>query len=485
MNYRMIFNMIGKVLKAEALLILLPAIVSALYLEQSFFAFAITAVLTFGVGFLLTKLCKPKDQLFFAKEGLITVALVWIFASLFGALPFMISGEIPSFVDAMFETVSGLTTTGASIVTNVENLSHGINFWRCFCHWIGGMGIIVFVMAITERAPDRSMFILKAEMPGPIVGKLVPRARDTAIILYVIYLVLTIVMMIFLLCGGMPLFDSACTALGTAGTGGFGIKVDSAGSYSSYSLWVIGIFMMIFGINFNLYYLILVGKIKSVLKSTELWAYVGIILASTAIISFNVYGIYGNLPETVKQAFFQVSSVITTTGYSSTDFDLWPGLSKCVLLLLMFIGGCAGSTAGGFKVSRLVIVCKKTVNDLKEVLHPRTKTVLKFEGKRLDEETIKGVSSYGLVYILVFAVIFFLLCFDSNVPDATAIESNFSAAAACFNNVGPAFAFAGPLRSYAEYSAFSKIVLTLAMLLGRLEIYPVLLTLIPTTWIKK
>ncbi len=485
MNYRMIFKMVGRVLKVEGILLLLPTIVAALYAEQCAFSLGGTAAGVFIIGFLLAKFLKPKSQLFFTKEGLVTVALAWIFASAFGALPFVLSGEVPSYIDALFETVSGFTTTGASIIPDVEAISHGLNFWRCFTHWIGGMGIIVFVLAFSERAQDRSMYVLRAEMPGPIIGKLVPRARDTAIILYLIYVVMTAVLFVMLLCGGMSVFDSACHAFGTAGTGGFGIKADSCGSYNAYLQWVLGVFMILFGINFNLYYLLLVRKFKSVLKSTELWTYIAIVLICTGLITYNISGIYTNLPDAVRNAFFQVSSIITTTGFSSVNFDLWPALSKGLLLTIMFTGGCAGSTAGGFKISRVVIVFKKIVNDLKTTLHPRTKTVLKFEGKRLDDQTVNSVCSYSIIYVFTFAVIFILLCFDTNVPQNIAIESNFSAAASCFNNVGPAFAFAGPATSYAGYSPFSKVVLTFAMLLGRLEIYPVLLSFTPTTSLKK
>lgn len=483
MNYRMIFNLLGKVLKVEGILLLLPTLVAVIYGETCVFALGGSAIGVFLLGLLLTSLIKPKSQLFFAKEGLISVALSWIFVSVFGALPFVISGEIPSFIDALFETVSGFTTTGASIIPDVEKISKGLNFWRCFTHWIGGMGVIVFVLAFSERAQDRSMYILRAEMPGPIIGKLVPRARDTAVILYLIYIVMTVVLFVMLLLGGVNVYESACHALGTAGTGGFGIKTDSCASYSPYVQWVLGVFMLLFGVNFNLYYLILVRKFKSALKSTELQVYLAIVLVSTGLITYNIYNLFGNLPDAVRASFFQVSSIITTTGFSSANFDAWPNLSKGILFILMFIGGCAGSTAGGFKVSRVVIVFKKIVNDLKTTLHPRTKTVLRFEGKRLDEQTVNSVCSYSIIYVFAFVVIFLLLCFDGNVPQSSAIESNLSAAASCFNNIGPAFRFAS--MNYAGYSPFSKVVLTLAMLLGRLEIYPVLLSLNPSTWIKK
>lgn len=485
MNHRFIFNMIGKVLKAEGLLLLLPTLVSALYWEKAFFYLGGSAIGIYLFGTLLAFFCKPNDKYFFAREGFIAVALTWVAVSAFGAIPFVISGEIPNYIDALFEMVSGFTTTGASVVPAVEKLSYGMNMWRCFSHWVGGMGIIVFVIALSDRVPDQSMYVLRAEMPGPIIGKLVPRARQTAAILYYIYIGMTVIMFIFLLCGGeMSVFEAACHSLGTAGTGGFGIKADSAAGYGAYSQWVIGVFMMLFGINFNLYYLLLIGKFKSFIKSTEMWTYVVMIVCATGLIAWNTLASFAGLSDAMRHAFFQVTSITTTTGYSSLNFDKWPTLSKAILFLLMFIGGCAGSTAGGFKVSRLVIVFKKIVNDLKILIHPRTKTALRFEGKRLDDETVNAVCSYTIVYFFLFAVIFLLVCFDPNVPQAGGLESNLSAVASCFNNVGPAFGFAGPVSSYAGYSPFSKIVLTLAMLLGRLEIYPMLLFLTPTTWLK-
>jgi len=484
MNHRFIFNMVGKVLKAEGLLLILPTVVSALYWEKAFFYLGGSAVLIYLFGTLLAYFCKPNNKYFFAKEGFIAVALTWVAVSVFGAIPFVTSGEIPNFIDALFETVSGFTTTGASIVDGVEKLSHGMNMWRCFTHWVGGMGIIVFVIALSDRVPDQSMYVLRAEMPGPIIGKLVPRARQTAVILYVIYIAMTVLMFIFLLCGGeMNVFEAACHSLGTAGTGGFGIKNDCVASYGAYSQWVIAVFMMLFGINFNLYYLILVGKFKSFFKSTEMWTYVVMILCATGLIAWNTLSLFSGLPEAIRQAFFQVTSITTTTGYSSTNFNSWPNLSKAILFLLMFVGGCAGSTAGGFKVSRVVIVFKKIVNDLKIMLHPRTKTVLMFEGKRLDDETVNAVCSYSIVYFLLIALFFLLISFDGNVPADVGLESNLSAVVSCFNNVGPGFGFA--FSNYAGYSWFSKILLILAMLLGRLEIYPMLLFLIPTTWLKK
>ena len=486
MNYRMIFNTAGKVLRVEALLMALPLVVSLIYGEwQTAYGFIIAALAAFVVGYILVYLCKPKNQFMYAKEGLVTVAIAWIVVSVFGALPFTISGEISSYIDALFETVSGFTTTGASILTDVESMSHGCLMWRSFAHWIGGMGVLVFILAITSKSPDRSMHILRAEMPGPIIDKVVPRAKDTTLILYIIYSVMTAIMVILLLCGGMDLFESLVHAFGTAGAGGFSIKADGLAGYSAYHQWVIAIGMLCFGVNFNLYYLIIIGKVAGFFKSRELLVYVGIVFSAVVIICFNIYDIYGSFAETLRHSVFQTSSIITTSGFSTVDFNNWPTLSKIVLVTLMFIGGCAGSTAGGLKVSRLIIVVKKIGNDLKKVLHPRTANIVKFEGKRLDDATLNGVSSYTLVYIVLFFAIFFLLSFDTGIPTNVAMETNFTAAAACFNNVGPGLSLVGPMGSDACYSPISKIILTIAMLLGRLEIYPLLLTLTPTTWIKK
>jgi len=482
----MIFNITGRVLLIEAILMLVPALVSVIYLEwTSALSFAVTLLLAALIGFLLVKLCKTTNSVMFAKEGLITVALAWITVSIVGAVPFVISGDIPSFIDALFETVSGFTTTGASILTDVTALSHGMLFWRSFSHWIGGMGVLVFILAVTNKSTDRSMHILRAEMAGPTVDKVVPKARTTTMILYIIYLVMTAVLVIMLLCGGMSLYDSFIHAFGTAGTGGFGIRPDGLASYSSYHQWVIAVFMMLFGINFNLYFLIIVGKIGSFFKSRELWVYIGIMLSGAVIIAFNIYSIYGSVAETIKYAFFQTSSIMTTTGFATADFNTWPTLAKTVLVMLMFIGGMAGSTAGGFKVSRVIILFKKIGNDLKRTLHPNTMTVVKFEGKKVDESTINGVASYTAIYALLILVVFFLLSLDPGINPATAIETNFSATVACINNIGPGLGEIGPMSSYAVYSPFSKIVLSIAMLLGRLEIYPLLLTLNPMTWIKK
>lgn len=473
--------MLGQIVKLEAALLLLPLIVSICYRETNgIFAFLITIVLSLAIGFAITLIIKPKNKLIFAKEGFVIVALAWIVMSAIGALPFVLSGDIPSYIDAFFETVSGFTTTGASVLTNVEGISRGLLFWRSFTHWIGGMGVLVFIMAIIPSISDRSIHIMRAEMPGPIVGKLVPRAKQTAKILYLIYIAMTVLEIVLLLFGGMSFFDSVVHSFGTAGTGGFGIYSDSIASFSPYIQWVITIFMALFGINFNLYYLILIKRFRSAISSGELWCYIGILLASTAIISANIYPIYNNLSDAIRNSAFQVSSIMTTTGFSTVDFNLWPELSKGILLVLMFIGACAGSTAGGLKVSRVVMLFKMIKRELKRMLHPRSVSSVKFEGKTLDSTTLNSVSSYFALYIVIFAAIFLVLCFEP-----FGFETNFSAVTACFNNIGPGFAAVGPAGSFAEYSAISKIVLSIAMLLGRLEIYPLLFALTPSTWTKK
>lgn len=461
-------------------LMVLPFIVSLIYNEDCYKAFLLSMGISVAVGFPLMVFNKTEDRVIYAKEGFIIVALAWLSMSAVGALPFVFSGEIPSYVDAFFETVSGFTTTGASILTDVEALSRGLLFWRSFTHWVGGMGVLVFIMAIIPASTDRSIHILRAEVPGPIVGKLVPKMRDTAIILYLIYVVLTVIEIVMLLLGGMPLFDSLVHAFGTAGTGGFGIKNDSIASYSSYHQWIITVFMMIFGVNFNLYYLLLTKKIKSVFKSEELWTYIGIGIVSTAVIVFNIRDMYSSLGETIRVASFQVSTIVTTTGYATTDFNLWPDLSKTILLLLMFIGSCAGSTAGGFKISRVILLFKMIKREIQSLIHPRAVGVVRFEGKKVDDPVLKSLSAYFAIYVVCFFAVFLLISFDGYD-----IITNFSASAACFNNIGPGLGAVGPASNYVGYSVFSKIVLSFAMLLGRLEIYPVLYLISRSAWSKK
>ena len=479
MNRNMVFYIIGNIVKIEALLMLLPMFVSLYYGESAVYAFAITIMIAMVFGFALTLIFKPKNTVIFAKEGFLVVALAWVILSLVGALPFFISREIPNFIDAVFETVSGFTTTGASILPNVEAMSKGLLLWRSFTHWVGGMGVLVFVMAVMPKVTDRSIHIIRAEVPGPIVGKLVPKARNTAVILYLIYVAITVIEIIFLLFGDMPLFDSVVHAFGTAGTGGFGIKADSVAGYSSYLQWVIAVFMLIFGINFNLYYLIILKKVKEALSSVELWIYLAIIAVATGLIAYDLIPRYENIADCVRLSFFQVSSIITTTGYSTANFDLWPSLSRGIIFVLLFIGGCAGSTAGGFKLSRVILLFKSIGNELKRMLHPRSVTCIKFEGKPVEKQTIDGVGIYLSIYAVCLAAVFLFICHEP-----FGLETNVSAAITCFNNVGPGFAAVGPMGSFADYSGISKIVLSFAMLLGRLEIFPVIFLFSPSAWMK-
>ena len=415
------------------------------------------------------------------KEGFVTVAISWVLMSLIGCLPFIISGEIPSFTNAFFETVSGFTTTGASILENPELMSHGMLFWRSFTHWVGGMGVLVFVLAILPTESGRSIHLMRAEMPGPVVGKLLPKARSTAKTLYLIYIVLTLIEVSMLLFGGMSLFDSFIHTFGTAGTGGFSSKATSLAGYSPYIQWVVTGFMILFGINFNLFFLVLMGKPLAALRSRELWVYLGIIAASiTAIVINLTTTVSQNIGENIRMSAFQVASIISTTGYSTADYNAWPAFSKTILIILMFLGACAGSTAGGLKISRVILLLDTVKKDLKKTLHPRSVAVVKMEGKKVDEQTISNAGSYFIVYIVIFAVICLLISLEHED-----FETAFTATCACFNNVGPGLSAVGPASNYGEMSTFSKFLLSGAMLFGRLEIYPLLFALSPKTWTKK
>ncbi len=480
MNYKMIGNTVGRMVLAAAALLLLPLSVSLLYKESCFAAFLWAVGAAVVVGLPLVLLCKPKSKLIFAREGFVIVTLTWLLFSVIGALPFVFSGEIPRFVDAFFETVSGLTTTGASILTDVERMSKGLLFWRSFTHWIGGMGVLVFVMALLPEMSGRPIHILRAEMPGPVVGKLVPRIKDTAKILYLIYIAMTVLEIILLLCGGMSLFESTVHAFGTAGTGGFGTRADSIASYSPYIQWVITVFMLLFGVNFTVYYLLLIRRFRYAFRNAELWVYFGVVAGAVAIITANIFSMYENFAEALRVAAFQVSSIMTTTGYATTDFNLWPQLSKSILLLLMFIGGCAGSTAGGLKVSRVVILNRMIRRETRHMLHPRSVSTVKMDGKPLDETMLSGVGTYFAVYMACFVAIFLVISLEP-----FGLETNLTATIACFNNVGPGLGAVGPVGNYAAFSTLSKYVLSAAMLLGRLEIYPLLLAFLPATWSKK
>ncbi|MBE7092933.1 MAG: TrkH family potassium uptake protein [Clostridiales bacterium] len=475
MNYKMIIHTTGQIIGVGAICLLLSAGVSLVYAEVEGIWLLLSALFS-GVLFFISRFFKPKDTVFFAKEGLVTVALSWIILSLIGALPFYLSKEIPDYIDCFFETVSGFSTTGATILSDPQVLSKGNMFWRSLTHWIGGMGVLVLLVALLPSVSGRSIHMLRAEMPGPVVGKLVPKAKQTARILYIIYIVLTLLQFILLLAGGMPVYESAVHTLGTAGTGGFGVYAESIASYSPYLQWVITIFMFLFGINFNLFFFILIKRFKLAFTSQELWTYIGIVLVSTVLIALNISNMYPTFEETLRHSAFQVSSYISTTGYTTVNSNTWPAFSKMILIVLMFIGACAGSTAGGLKVSRIVLIAKSVRNRIFNVVHPRTVKAVRFEGKSVDDATIFSVLSYLAIYVFCFIVLLLILSLDN-----FNFETNFTAAASTFNNVGPFF---GQLSNYADYSVISKIAMSFAMLLGRLEIYPILILFLPATWKK-
>ena len=480
MNRRMIVNTVGKMIVIEGFALFIPLVVSLIYQEKSFLSFIISAAIAFIIGGFFVLISRNPKKVIYAKEGFLIVSLSWIFASLIGALPFVISREIPNFFDAFFETVSGFTTTGASIIRDVEILSKGIAFWRSFTHYIGGIGVLVFVVALIPDVSGRTIYILRAEMPGPTFGKLSPKLKDTVKILLLIYFGLTTLEITMLLLGGMPLFDSLIHSFGTAGTGGFGIRADSIGSYSPYCQWVIAIFMFLFAINFNLYYLLIARRISAFFKNNELWLYTIIVLGATATITINLMSVYENFADALRYSAFQVSSMVSTTGYTTADFNNWPILSKSIIFILMFLGGCAGSTCGGLKTSRLLIILKLIRAELHKMLHPRSVVSVKVDGKAVDDDVLRSVSIYFAVYSAIVAVTFLFISFEP-----FDIETNLTAAVSCFNNVGPGLSLIGPSGNYADYTAFSKVVLSFAMLFGRLEIFPLLLAFNPKTWIRK
>ena len=479
MNYRMIKQTVGWLLLFEAGFLCVPLVTAAVYGEKALWSFVLTIGICVAVSLLLLFVGKPKSNALYAREGFVIVSLGWIALSMFGALPFMFSGVTTSYIDALFETVSGFTTTGSSIFLAVEDLPRSINMWRCFTHWVGGMGVLVFIMAFLPLSGAQNMHIMKAESPGPAVSKLVPRVKHTALILYLIYSVLTVVQLVLMLCGGMPFFDAVCTALGTAGTGGFGIKNDSMGSYSPYLQIVVTVFMFIFSINFNAYYLVLKGKFKDVLTS-EIKTFCVIVAVAIAVITFNIYPMFTTVGEALRHSAFSVASLISTSGYSTADFDIWPSLSKMLLLIVMFIGACAGSTGGGLKVSRVQIFIKGAGQEIGNLLHPRRVKKVSLEGKPLENEVVRTVNAYFGIYIIMFFASMILISFDNH--DFT---TNFSATAATLNNIGPGFSDVGPTCNYGFFSPLSKLVLSFNMLAGRLELFPMLLLFSPKTWRNK
>lgn len=480
MNKKMISYILGILLFCEAGLLLLPLAVALIYSEPVITSFLATMGLLCVGGLILTRF-KPKDKTIFAKDGLAIVALGWILMSLFGALPFYFSREIPSYLNALFETVSGFSTTGASILTDVEALSKSLIFWRSFTHWIGGMGVLVFVMAVLPLSGGGGdLHLMRAESPGPIVGKLVPKSNKTARILYGIYFIMTLVQIVLLLLGGMPVFDSITISLGTAGTGGFGILNDSIASYSPFCQSVITVFMALFGINFNVYFLILCRNFKGALKSEELWSYIGIMGSAILAITVNIRGHFDTLFEAFHHAAFQVSSVMTTTGYSTTDFDKWPEFSKTILVMVMCIGACAGSTGGGFKVSRVILLLKYAKKTIRSYVHPRSVKVITFDGQRVSDETFQGTIAFFVVYVIIYAVSLLIVSADKND-----LVTDFTSIAATFNNIGPGLGAVGPTGNFACYGTLSKIVFIIDMLLGRLEIFPIICIFAPSFRSKK
>ena len=480
MNYKMMGRFIAQILLIEGMF-MLPALFISISMEETaaVHGFLITLAVTFCLGGLLQLLCKGAKSAFYATEGMVCVAVSWLVLSLIGALPFRISGAIPAYIDAFFETVSGFTTTGASILPEVESMAKGLLYWRSFTHWVGGMGVLVFLLAVAPSANGKgfTMHLLRAESPGPSVGKLVPKMRKTAVILYSLYILLTVLDILFLLAGKMSFFEAVCTAFGTAGTGGFGVKNDSIAGYSPYLQNVTTVFMLLFGVNFSCYYLLMLRQFRSVFKDEELRLYFGIVLGSIALIVWNLRGFYGTLEETIRHASFQVASIITTTGFATTDFDLWPSFSKTILLCLMVVGACAGSTGGGIKAARVLLLFKSLKRNIQQMLHPRKVQMVRNNGAVVDERTIAGTNAYLAAYVIILFVSFMIISLDG-----FSTGTNFSAVLACFNNIGPGLEAVGPVCNYSAFSAMSKLVLILDMLLGRLEIFPILVLFSYETW---
>ena len=482
MNYRMIAYSVGRILVAVAATMLAPLGLSLFYGESIALAYVIPIVISVLIG-LCVSAKAPKNKSLYGRDGMFIVAIGWIVISIIGCLPFYISGQIPSFVDSFFETVSGFTTTGSSILTNVEALDKSLLFWRSFTHWLGGMGVLVFLLAVVPGARKNGgtgIYLMRAESPGPSVDKLTPHLRQTAMILYGIYILLTALCIVCLLLGGMPVFDSFCIAFGTAGTGGFAIKNSSMGGYSCFLQTVVTVFMFLFGVNFSLYYMLLLRKFKAVFKNEELRLYFGIAAGSIVLIAINISRMYNTVYESVHHAAFQVVSIMTTTGYGTVDFEQWPAFSKAILLSLMFIGASAGSTGGGLKVSRVLLLMKSIRRTIRKALHPRRVQPVYMDGRAVSEEVCDNVNAYLAIYCVILVLSFAIISVDG-----FSIGTNFSAVASCFNNIGPGFELVGATQNFSIYSDLSKIILSLDMLLGRLEIFPLLLLLSPDTWSRR
>ena len=482
MNYKMVGRYISLIFAIEGVF-MLPALILS-FADGDFgagMAFVYTILIIAAVSGGLTLLCRNRNRGFYAREGMVCVGVSWLLISVAGCLPFCISGVIPSFIDALFETVSGFTTTGATILTEIESLPRGLLYWRSFSHWLGGMGVLIFMLAIVPEGgrSGYTIHLMRAESTGPSVGKLAPRMRQTALILYTIYIALTVLNLVFLLFGGMPFFDAICTAFGTAGTGGFGIKNDSIAGYSTYIQGVCTVFMLLFGVNFSCYYLLLLGDLKSVLKNSELKMYFGVAAVSIIIITLNIRGMYPGIFTALHHAAFQVSSIMTTTGFATADFDMWPSFSKAILLMLMIIGACAGSTGGGFKCGRIMLLLKSMRRSIRKTLRPQKVEVIQMEGQIVDEEIISRTNAYLCAYAVII-----MLSFLAVSLDGFSVTTNISAVVACFNNIGPGLEMVGPVGNFAGFSAFSKAVLIFDMLAGRLEIFPILILFSRSTWRK-
>ncbi|MGM9605178.1 MAG: TrkH family potassium uptake protein [Faecousia sp.] len=481
MNYKMMGRFTAQLLFIEGIFLIPPLIISLTLQETAaVHGFLVTLAIIAALASVLFMLCKDARNAFYATDGMVCVAFSWLVLSLVGALPFRISGAIPQYVDALFETVSGFTTTGASVLTAVEPMEKGLLFWRSFTHWVGGMGVLVFLLAIAPAKGSGkgfTMHLLRAESPGPSVGKLVPKMRKTAGILYLLYVGLTVMDIILLLAGGMSVFEAFCTAFGTAGTGGFGVRNDSIASYSPYIQNVTAVFMLLFGVNFSCYYMLLLRQFRSVFKDEELRLYIGIVVGSIALIVWNLWGFYPTAEETLRHAAFQVSSIMTTTGFATTDFDLWPSFSKTILLCLMVIGASAGSTGGGIKVARVLLLFKSLKRNIAQMLHPRKIKAVRSNGAVVDERIIANTNAYLSAYVVIVFVSFIITSLDG-----FSTGTNFSAVLACLNNIGPGLELVGPVCNYSSFSVLSKLVLTLDMLLGRLEIFPILVLFSFQTW---
>ncbi len=481
MNRRVILQLVCYILRVEALCLLPGAAISLYHREWTACLSLAGVALGTALLSLLTYLFRPVDRQIGAQEGFLITALSWVAVSLTGALPFWVSGAIPSYVDCFFETVSGFTTTGASILSDVEALPYGLLYWRSFTHWLGGMGVLVFLLAVVSMGKGRNslLHVMRAESPGPQVDKLVPRLQNTAKILYAIYVALTLLQIVFLLAGGMPLFDSVCTSFGTAGTGGFGVKNDSLGGYSPYLQTVCTVFMALFGVNFSVFYLLLTRQFAKAFFNQEVRLYFGIMFLAIAAITWDIHPLFANVGEALHHAAFQVSSIMTTTGFSTADFNLWPGFSKSVLVTLMIIGACAGSTGGGIKVARLLLIWKATRRGVKRMLRPRSVSVVHVDGQMVEEDVLRNTFSYLTLYVLITVASILLISVDE-----FSVETNLTAVLACINNIGPGLDVVGPTGNYGAFSALSKIILSFDMLAGRLEIFPMLMLFIPAAWRK-